>query len=152
MNSVKKEIISVATKIKAADERVWNFWTDPRHIIHWNNATDNWHTPFAENDLRVGGKFLFRMEARDASIGFDFTGEYSKIKHCQLIEYYIADGRKVQILFSSNGKETTIEETFEAENTHPVELQKAGWQAILDNFKKYVGKSEKIVNAFPQMK
>src|SRR5690606_14523472 len=97
----------------------------------------DWHTPWAENDLRVGGKLLSRMEARDGSMGFDFEGEYTEVKPHEHIVYTIADGRKVEVIFTGNGKETTVAESFEAENTHTQEMQQAGWQAILDNFKQY---------------
>jgi uncharacterized protein YndB with AHSA1/START domain len=140
MNTSEKTKITVETLISAPVEKVWNHWTDPAHIIHWNNASDDWHTPRAENDLRVGGRFLSRMEARNGSTGFDFSGQYSKVEQNKLIEYILDDGRKVQILFESEGNKTKVIETFEAEQFHPVEMQRAGWQAILDNFKDYVEK------------
>jgi uncharacterized protein YndB with AHSA1/START domain len=130
--------ITVTVKVKAPVNTVWNLWTDPMHIIHWNNASDDWHTPYAENDLRVGKKFLSRMEARDGSFGFDFAGEYRKIIPLKQIEYSLFDGRKVQISFVSKGEETTVTETFDPEQTNSAELQKTGWQSILNNFKKYV--------------
>jgi uncharacterized protein YndB with AHSA1/START domain len=132
-----KTAITVETTVKAPVEKVWEHWTKPEHIIHWNNASDDWHSPKAENDLRTGGKFLYRMEAKDGSFGFDFGGVYDEIKTNELIAYTIGDGRKVKITFSGNGNETKVTETFEAENTNPLEMQKGGWQAILDNFKKY---------------
>ena len=134
--------ITVKTTIHAPIEKVWGFWTEPKHIMHWNNASDDWHTPKAENDLRVGGKFLSRMEAKDGSSGFDFTGEYIAVDKHTLIEYTIIDGRKVKVLFVSKKNQTTITETFEAENIHSLEMQQAGWQAILDNFKRYVESNE----------
>jgi uncharacterized protein YndB with AHSA1/START domain len=137
MTTIEKPVITVETRIKAPVKKVWNLWTDPKHIINWNNASEEWHTPRAENDLRTGGKFMSRMEAIDGSMGFDFTGEYGKIEPMKRIEYTIADGRKVQILFVSEGDITKITESFEAEQLNPPELQKKGWQAILDNFKKY---------------
>ena len=135
MTTAERTIITVEATINAPVEKVWNLWTDPKHIIHWNNASDNWHTPKAENDLRVGGKFLSRMEAKDGSFGFDFSGVYDEVKIHQLIAYTLDDGRKVKITFTGNGNETKVEETFEVENTHPIEMQRGGWQAILDNFK-----------------
>jgi uncharacterized protein YndB with AHSA1/START domain len=135
---MEKTKISVSTKINSPIEKVWNCWTDPYHIVRWNNASADWHTTKAENDFRVGGEFLSRMEARDGSFGFDFTGEYNKIEHFKEIEYTIADGRKVSVLFVPTGNETTVKETFEAEQTNPVELQQKGWQSILDNFRQYV--------------
>ena len=130
--------ITVKTTVRAPIGKVWRFWTEPKHIMRWNNASDDWHTPKAENDLRVGGKFLARMEAKDGSSGFDFTGEYNTVDKNALIEYTMDDGRKVKVLFVSKENQTTITETFEAENTYSLEMQQAGWQAILDNFKKYV--------------
>ena len=144
MTTKEKTNITVRAIINAPVEKVWSFWTDPKHIIHWNNASNDWHTPKAENDLRVGGRFLSRMEAKDGSSGFDFTGEYIKIEKNKLIEYDIADSRKVIVTFVSNGNVTTLTEVFEAEQIHKIELQQAGWQSILDNFKNYVEKSTKF--------
>lgn len=137
MIAKEKTIITVEAKINAQVEKVWNLWTDPKHIIHWNNASEDWHTPKAENDLRVGGKFLSRMEARDGSSGFDFTGKYNKIELYNSIDYTIGDGRKVHITFDYVGNGTKVSESFEAEQTNTIEMQHAGWQAILDNFKHY---------------
>ena len=133
----QEKTITVENTVKAPIQKVWQFWTKPEHITQWNNASPDWHTPFAENDLRIGGKFLSRMEARDGSFGFDFGGVYDDIKTNELIAYTIGDGRKVEINFSSAGNETRVMETFEAEKSHPIEMQRGGWQAILDNFKKY---------------
>ncbi len=129
--------ITVATTVDAPIEKVWQLWTTPGHITKWNNASDEWHTPMATNDLRTGGVFLSRMEAKDGSFGFDFEGVYDEIKTNELIAYTMPDGRKVSIRFANRENETAITETFEAENQNPVELQQMGWQAILDNFKKY---------------
>ena len=137
MNTTGKKIITVEVKVNVPIEKAWSFWTDPKHIIKWNNASDEWHTPKAENDLRAGGRFLSRMEAIDGSAGFDFTGKYNKIELNKSIDYAIDDGRKVHIMFDSAGNDTKVTESFEAENTNPVEMQRAGWQAILNNFKKY---------------
>ena len=137
MATIDKAIITVEALINAPVAKVWKLWTDPKHIINWNNASDDWHTTKVENDLRVGGKFLSRMEAKDGSTGFDFTGDYKKVDYLKQIEYAIADGRKVQIRFASNGNKTTVTETFEAEQENPVELQQSGWQSILNNFKNY---------------
>jgi uncharacterized protein YndB with AHSA1/START domain len=138
METTNKTIITVEAIIKAPVHQVWKFWTAPEHIIHWNNASDDWHTPRAENDFRVGGSFLSRMEARDGSFGFDFGGAYNEIKTHELIVYTIFDGRKVHINFIPAGNFTSIIESFEAEDENSVELQKGGWQSILDNFKRYV--------------
>ena len=132
-----KTIITVETTVNATINRVWKLWTSPEHIIHWNNASDDWHTPRAENDFWVGGSFLSRMEAKDGSFGFDFAGAYNEIKMHELIIYTIFDGRKVHISFTSTANSTTIIESFEAENENSVELQKSGWQSILNNFKRY---------------
>ncbi len=129
--------ITVRATINATPEKVWEFWTKPEHITQWNSASDEWHTPVAENDLRAGGQFKSRMEAKDGSMGFDFGGVYDEVVPHQLITYTIGDGRKVRITFANNGMETEVEETFDAENQNPAEMQQAGWQAILNNFKKY---------------
>lgn len=118
-------------------KKVWKLWTTPEDIVNWNYASDDWHSPRAENDLRAGGLFKYRMEAKDGSTGFDFGGVYNKVKTNELIEYTIGDGRKVRIVFSGRGSKTNIVETFEAEKTHTIDQQREGWQAILDNFKKY---------------
>ncbi len=138
METTSKTKITVEAKINAPVEKVWELWTSPKHITQWNNASDDWHTPKAENDLRVGGKFLSRMEAKDGSFGFDFGGEYHQVEPHKLIAYKMGDDREVKIEFISNGNETTVIETFEAEATNSIEIQKGGWQAILNNFKKYV--------------
>lgn len=130
--------ITVAASVAAPVEKVWDCWTSPNHIIKWNSASDDWHTPHAQNDLRVGGKFLARMESKDGSTGFDFEGLYTTLKKHELLEYVMPDGRRVSVNFSPNGNETNVVETFDAENIHSDEQQKAGWQSILDNFKKYV--------------
>lgn len=129
--------ITVRETINATPEKVWEFWTKPEHITQWNSASDEWHTPMAENDLRAGGQFKSRMEAKDGSMGFDFGGVYDEVVPHQLITYTIGDGRKVRVTFANNGMETEVEETFDAENQNPAEMQQAGWQAILNNFKKY---------------
>jgi len=140
METVDKTSITVKTNVNAPVEKVWEFWKEPKHIIQWCNASEDWHAPKAENDLKNDGKFSTTMAAKDGSMSFDFEGTYSNVQENKLIEYTIADGRKVAIDFTENGNETKIIETFEAENTHPVEMQRSGWQAILDNFKKYVEK------------
>ena len=137
METQNKIVITVENTINAPVEKVWEYWTKPEHITKWNNASDDWHTPHAENDLRAGGSFVSRMEAKDGSMGFDFGGKYDAVRNNEYIEYTIGDGRKVKINFLSNGTTTKVVEAFEAENTNSIELQKGGWQAILDNFKKY---------------
>jgi uncharacterized protein YndB with AHSA1/START domain len=148
METATKPAITVNTTINAPVEKVWELWTLPQHITRWNNASDDWHTPHAENDLRVGGKFLSRMAARDGSVSFDFTGTYTRVDNHRKIDYTLTDGRKVSVTFEPGTNQTTISETFDAETIHPVEMQRAGWQAILDNFKKYVelfSKFERLV-------
>jgi uncharacterized protein YndB with AHSA1/START domain len=129
--------ITVEANVKAPVEKVWKLWTEPVHITKWNSASEDWHTPTAENDLRVGGKFSARMEAKDGSVGFDFGGVYDTVQVNREIAYTIGDGRKVRVLFTKQGNDTHVTETFEAENQNPLEMQRGGWQAILDNFKKY---------------
>jgi len=130
--------ITVETLINAPVEKVWELWTETEHIVNWNNASDDWYTSKAQNDLKVGGGFLARMEARDGSASFDFTGKYVAVEDHKFIEYILTDARNVKINFTAEENKTKIVETFEAENTHPEEMQKGGWQSILDNFKKYV--------------
>ncbi|SMF28123.1 Uncharacterized conserved protein YndB, AHSA1/START domain [Paenibacillus barengoltzii] len=130
--------VTVQTVIQAPVEKVWGCWTEPQHITKWNQASEDWHSPRSENDLRPGGKFLTRMEAKDGSEGFDFGGVYDDVKTHEFISYTMGDGRRVEITFAAEGQGTKVVETFDAENTHPVEFQQAGWQAIMDNFKKYV--------------
>ena len=133
-----KETITVETLINAPIEKVLEFWTKPEHITQWNNASDDWHTTKAENDLRIGGKFLSRMEAKDGSFGFDFEGIYDEVLTNEKTSYTLLDERKVTITFFSTEKGVQVTETFEAENQNSLELQKFGWQAILTNFKNYV--------------
>lgn len=132
------ENISIKTTINAPIEKVWQYFTEPAHIKQWNNASPDWHTPAATNDLTIGGKFSYTMAAKDGSFSFDFEGIYDDIQENKYIAYTIADGRKVEIIFEANGDTVEIIETFEAENQNPVEMQRGGWQAILDNFKKLV--------------
>ena len=140
MSSNPKSVITVKTTVKTTVEKVWSLWTDTNHIILWNNVSDDWHTTKAENDLRPGGKFLSRMEAKDGSMGFDFSGLYSIVEPFKTIKYTLDDGREVEISFSENAGMTDIVEAFEAEEMNSIEMQRAGWQAILDNFRKYANK------------
>lgn len=135
-----KEKITVETLVNAPIKKVWEFWTKPEHITHWNNASEDWHTTRAENDLRIGGKFLSRMEAKDGSFGFDFEGIYDEVLTNEKISYTLLDDRKVTITFSPTENGVQVTETFEAETENKLELQKFGWQAILTNFKNYVEK------------
>jgi uncharacterized protein YndB with AHSA1/START domain len=129
--------ITIDATVNAPVEKVWKFWTGTGHITKWNSASDDWHSPYAENDLKAGGKFLSRMEAKDGSFGFDFGGIYDEVKTNELIAYTLGDGRKVKVTFSSEGNVTKIVESFEAESTNSMEMQRMGWQSILNNFKKY---------------
>lgn len=137
METTSKTKITVESIIKAPVEKVWKLWNAPEDIKKWCNASPDWHAPKAENDLRKGGKFATRMEAKDGSFGFDFGGTYDEVINNEVIAYTMDDSRTVKITFTKNGNETKVVETFEAENQNPIEMQKGGWQAILDNFKKY---------------
>jgi uncharacterized protein YndB with AHSA1/START domain len=130
-------VITVENTVNAPVEKVWEFWTSPNHITKWNNASDDWHSPSAENDVRTGGKFNVRMEAKDGSMGFDFGGVYDRVEANKAIEYTMGDGRKVTVRFTPEDSQTKVVEMFEAEGENPIEMQRGGWQAILDNFKKY---------------
>ncbi len=132
--------ITVEATINAPVKTVWEFWSAPEHITKWNSASEDWHTPSATNDLRTGGKFNSRMESRAGSIGFDFEGIYDEVKTHERIAYTMPDNRKVAVIFTADGNQTHVKETFDAENTHSHEMQRTGWQAILDNFKKYTEK------------
>jgi len=137
METATKTVITVENTINAPVAKVWAYWTQPKHIIKWNAASDDWHTSRAENDLRVGGTFSSRMESKDGTMGFDFAGVYNAVNTNEYIEYTIGDGRKVKTYFTSVGDTTKVTTNFEAESTNPVEMQRGGWQAIMDNFKKY---------------
>ncbi|WP_309118876.1 SRPBCC family protein [Paenibacillus sp.] len=137
METEKKVTITVETTVHTPVEEAWKHWTEPQHIVKWSFASEEWHAPRAENDVRVGGSFVTRMEAKDGSFGFDFGGVYDDVRVNEHLAYTLGDGRKVTIDFIRQGNDTKIVETFEAEGTNPVEMQQAGWQAFMDNFKKY---------------
>ncbi|NVK03195.1 MAG: SRPBCC domain-containing protein [Flavobacteriia bacterium] len=130
--------ITVSISVNADIDKVWNCWTKPEHITNWNFASDDWCCPSAKNTLLPKGKFSWRMEAKDGSMGFDFEGTYVEIITHKRIAYQMLDGRKVDIEFNQSGNEVEVSETFDAEGTNSDELQRSGWQAILVNFKKYV--------------
>jgi uncharacterized protein YndB with AHSA1/START domain len=130
--------IQIESLILAPVEVVWQYFTDPEHIVHWNNASPDWHTPKAENNLQVGGKFSYIMAAKDESFSFDFWGIYDIVEENKRLNYTLGDGRKVSVEFSSMGDDTLVIEIFEPESQNPYDMQKFGWQSILDNFKKYV--------------
>jgi uncharacterized protein YndB with AHSA1/START domain len=134
---MEKTKITVESTIDAPVAKVWDYWNSPEHITQWNSASPDWHTPKSENDLREGGRFTARMEAKDGSFGFDFGGVYDEVLAHEKIAYTMDDGRKTEIRFLEEGTKTKVIETFEAESHNPVEMQQSGWQAILDNFKKY---------------
>ncbi len=130
--------ITVEATIAAGAEKVWDAWTKPEHITKWNFAADDWHCPKAENDLRVGGKYSARMEAKDESFGFDFEAVYDEVIDQEKITYTMSDGRQATTDFENLGDTTKVTTTFDAENENDIEMQKAGWQAILNSFKNYV--------------
>ncbi len=130
--------ISVEALVKSDINAVWRAWTTPKDINQWNAASDDWHNPRSENDLRVGGRFCYRMEARDGSMGFDFEGTYTKVDANRLIEYQMDDGRSVSIGFKSQKDGVRVVETFDAEDENSAEQQRQGWQSILDNFARHV--------------
>lgn len=131
-------MITIQTTINAPLEKVWNAWNTPEDIMNWNSASPDWHTPSSSVDLRVGGKFTSRMEAKDGSVGFDFEGTYTNVIDQELIEYTMSDGRNVSVKFVPENGQVRVIESFDPENQNPEEMQRAGWQSILDNFKKYV--------------
>ncbi len=128
--------ITVETTVSAAIEKVWAAYTSPEHIVKWNAASDDWHTTSSTVDLRVGGNFSSRMEAKDGSFGFDFAGSYTKVEPNKLLEYSFGD-RVAQVDFSALANGIRVRVEFDTEETHSIEQQRQGWQAILDNFKRY---------------
>lgn len=130
--------ITVEATINAPVTKVWQAWNTPGDIIKWNTPDPSWHCPSSENDLRVNGTFKNRMEAKDGSFGFDFEGTYNRVDLNREIAYTMPDGRKVDTLFVENGGMTTLTTTFDPETQNDPEFQKQGWQAILNNFAKYV--------------
>lgn len=135
------ELVTVQAIIKAPINKVWEYWTNPTHIVHWNFASPDWHCPNATNNLEVSGEFHYLMAAKDGSVSFDFWGTYHVIEINKQIEAILGDGRKMIISFEQNSEGTLITEQFEPETMNAVELQKTGWQLILDNFKNYVDKN-----------
>ncbi len=132
--------ITIETTINAPLETVWDYWTKPEHIVNWAFASDDWEAPFAENDVQVGGRFNTQMSAKDKSTSFNFTGTYTMVNNHERIEYTMDgdDHRHVKVEFLEVPGGVHVIETFDPEATNPIEKQRAGWQAILDNFKKYV--------------
>lgn len=134
---MENQKVTIAAEIQAGIDKVWDRWTAPGHIVNWNFASDDWHCPSAENDLRVGGKYKARMEAKDGSFGFDFEAVYDEVIDKKRIAYTMSDGRQVITDFEDLGESTKVTTVFEAESENPIDMQRGGWQAILDNFKKY---------------
>ena len=133
--------IKIEANISAPLKKVWSYWTSPDHITKWNFADPSWCCPSASNDLKVGGKYTARMEAKDGSFGFDFEGIYDEVSVQRRLIYTMSDGRKVNTQFESNGDMTKITTVFDAEAENSLEMQKSGWQAILNNFKNYTEKN-----------
>lgn len=129
--------ITIAATVNADAKKVWNYYTQPEHITQWNFADPSWHCPSASNDMRPGGKYSARMEAIDGSFGFDFEAIYDEIIDGKSFTYTIPDGRQVSVTFNADGNKTAVTVTFDAENQNSPEMQKNGWQAILNNFKSY---------------
>ena len=131
------EKITVQIIVNEPVEKVWDSYTNPKHIVKWNQASPDWHSPRAENDLKVGGRFITRMEAKDGSAGFDFGGVYTEVTPMKSFAYIMDDKRNVTVAFEEMGNSTSITVTFDPENENPIEMQRGGWQAILESFKKY---------------
>jgi uncharacterized protein YndB with AHSA1/START domain len=131
-------MITVECNVKSLISKVWEYFTGPEHIMNWYHASDDWHVPYAENELKINGKFKTTMAAKDGSFSFDFEGIYTNILDQSIIEYTLADGRKVKITFTFRNNETIVTESFDPEQENSMELQQNGWQAILNNFKTYV--------------
>jgi uncharacterized protein YndB with AHSA1/START domain len=136
METIAKSI-TVETTVNVPVQKVWDHFSKPEHITKWCQASDDWHAPKAENDLRTGGKFSTTMAAKDGSFSFDFGGVYTNVVEHKIMEYKMSDDRQVKVVFTPQGNQTRIVETFDTESTHSEEQQRTGWQAILDNFKKY---------------
>ncbi len=138
---MEKHKITVKTTVNAKSDKTWEYFTSPEHVKNWNNASLDWHTTKAENDLKVGGKFDYRMEAKDGNSGFNFTGTYTEVMPPKWLAYTMDDGRKVEVFFEEEGENTEVTTTFEAETENSLAMQEGGWQYILDNFKNYIEKS-----------
>ncbi len=134
MNTSK---ITVQATVQANAKKAWYYYNQPEHITKWNFAADDWHCPSAENNMVVGGKYKSRMEAKDGSFGFDFEAIYDAVEIGKSFAYTMPDGRKVNVNFHDKGDETLVEVTFDAEDQNPIEMQRGGWQAILNNYKNY---------------
>jgi len=131
------EKIVVKVEVLGTLEKVWDAFTNPEHIVHWNFAGDDWHCPIATNDLKVGGEFHYQMAAKDGSFGFDFTGIYDVVEPMKHFQYHLADARVILVDFEEINGAIQVTETFDPETENPVEMQQMGWQMILNNFKKH---------------
>ena len=129
--------ITIETLVHAPINLVWDTWNSPNHVVHWNHASDDWHSPKAENNFVVGGKFVYRMEAKDNSFGFDFSGTYEEIVDKKRVVTRLDDNRLVKTEFHVENDSVRIVDTFEAEDQNSIELQREGWSAILNNYKLY---------------
>ncbi len=143
MRTFNQNSVTVATTVDVPADKIWKYWTEPQHIVQWCYASSDWHAPFAENVLKVDGRFRITMASKDDTHKFDFEGVYTRINFHHSIEYTMSDGRRVYIFFIPDGHQTKIEETFETEDLHSTEQQREGWQAILDNFREYAEKTWK---------
>lgn len=135
MNTTK---ISINTTVLGSVQKAWEYYTNPIHIVKWNFASPDWQCPTASNNMQVGGRYTARMEAKDGSVGFDFEATYKEIVPHERFTFTLDDGREVIVVFTPNGEETEVNVVFDAESENPIEMQKAGWQAILDNFEDYI--------------
>jgi len=129
--------INITATVNASAGKVWDYYTNPKHITCWNFADPSWHCPHVSNDMRVGGRYYARMEAKDGSFGFDFEAVYTDIVPGEQFTYTLADGRRVSVVFKKQDNQTKVDVTFDPENQNPLDMQRTGWQAILDNFKRY---------------
>ena len=134
--------ITVQSEVQVPLEKAWDLWTSPEHIVHWNHASEEWSCPRAESDLKVGGRYTFRMEAKDGSMGFDMCGTFLKIEYPHFLSYDMDDGRLIEVSFEAAENGTRIIERFQPEQIHSIAMQQEGWQAIINNFKSYAEKHE----------
>jgi uncharacterized protein YndB with AHSA1/START domain len=136
--TAKKTRIQIGADIKAPVQKVWDLYNDAKHVVKWNNPSPDWHTPKAENDFRVGGNFVYTMAARDGSAQFDFGGTYDKVDKHKQVHYVMGDGRDVTVTYKEQNGGTRMDVDFEAETQNSIDMQRDGWQGILNNFKNYV--------------
>jgi uncharacterized protein YndB with AHSA1/START domain len=134
---VPRPEIVVETVVRIPVEKAWDVWTKPEHILRWNQASEDWHTTAAMNDLRAGGRFSSRMEAKDGGAGFDFFGVHDRVEPLRVVSSTLGDGRHLRVEFTPDGGSTHVRELFEAEGTNPPDLQRQGWQSILDHYRAY---------------